>query len=160
MRGAGGTEGGLGRFIVGLIMLIVGGYLLLDAIQVRSPGFGLGYGLYSFGGFQLRTGMILIPMIFGIGMIFYDAKAIIGWGPRRGLAGRHGGWCARQRTLHDAAAVELRPHRDPGPIRGRRRTPAELAQEPAARAGPLERSPARHLTPAARCAGQRCAFIT
>jgi hypothetical protein len=79
MRGAGGTEGGIGRFFVGLIMLIVGGYLLLDAIQVRSPGFGLGYGMYSFGGFQLRTGMILIPMILGIGMIFYDAKTIVGW---------------------------------------------------------------------------------
>lgn len=32
--GAGGTEGGIGRFFMGLIMMVAGGYLFLNNIQV------------------------------------------------------------------------------------------------------------------------------
>lgn len=77
-RGAGGTEGGLGRFFIGLVMMIAGGYLFFDAIRV-THGFHMGYRLYSFGGFHLTGGMVLIPLIFGIGIIFYNSKNIIGW---------------------------------------------------------------------------------
>jgi len=78
MRGAGGTQGGLGRFFVGLAMMIGGGYLFFDSIRVSS-GFGLGRAIYSFGGFGLTSGMILIPFIFGIGFLFYNARNPIGW---------------------------------------------------------------------------------
>ncbi|ACL04255.1 Putative uncharacterized membrane protein [Desulfatibacillum aliphaticivorans] len=82
MRGAGGTSGGTGRFVLGLIMIVAGGYLFLDNITVRS-GFGLGYGLYTFGlgswNMRLTSGMVLIPFIFGIGYIFYNSKSLIGW---------------------------------------------------------------------------------
>ena len=78
MRGAGGTEGGLGRFFIGLLMLIGGGYLFLQSILVRST-FSLGYGLYTIGTFQLTSGMVMIPFMFGIGLIFYNAKNILGW---------------------------------------------------------------------------------
>jgi len=77
-RGAGGTEGGLGRFLIGLAMMIGGGYLFFDSIKVVS-GFHWGFGLYRFGGFHLTSGMILIPCIFGIGFLFYNAKNPIGW---------------------------------------------------------------------------------
>ena len=77
-RGAGGSEGGLGRFLIGLAMMIGGGYLFLDSIMVVS-GFRWGYGLYRFGGFQLTTGLLLIPFMFGIGFIFYQSKNPIGW---------------------------------------------------------------------------------
>lgn len=77
-HGAGGTGGGGGRFFLGLIMMIAGGYLFLDSIRV-SHGFHMGYHLYSFGGFHLTSGMVLIPLIFGIGIIFYNGKSIIGW---------------------------------------------------------------------------------
>lgn len=78
MRGAGGTEGGVGSFLVGLVMLIAGGYLFLSAIHV-SNHFHLGYRLYSVGGFGLTSGMVLVPFIFGIGMVFYNARNPLGW---------------------------------------------------------------------------------
>ncbi|MFH1135039.1 MAG: hypothetical protein V1816_03025 [Pseudomonadota bacterium] len=77
-RGAGGTEGGLGRFFIGLAMMAGGGYLFFDSIRVVS-NFSWGLGLYNVGGFQLTTGLVLIPAIFGIGLIFFNAKNFIGW---------------------------------------------------------------------------------
>jgi len=78
MRGAGGTEGGIGRFFIGLGMVIVGGYLFFDSIRVTS-GFHWGGALYSAGGYSLTSGMILIPLIAGIAVIFYSANNLIGW---------------------------------------------------------------------------------
>ena len=54
------------------------GYLFLDAIHVVSR-FGFRTSLYSFGGFHLRSGMVLVPFIFGVGMIFYNARNWLGW---------------------------------------------------------------------------------
>ncbi|MCL2915912.1 hypothetical protein L2725_19400 [Shewanella corallii] len=82
MRGAGGSSGGLGHFFIGLTMMIVGLYLLLNAIQVRSS-FGMGMSLYGFqaGGFNvsITTGMVMVPFIFGVGIMFYNSKNPIGW---------------------------------------------------------------------------------
>ncbi|WP_419662943.1 hypothetical protein Dvar_34330 [Desulfosarcina variabilis str. Montpellier] len=78
-RGAGGTSGGLGRFFIGLAMMVAGGYLFLNAIHV-SYSFHLGHRLFSVGGIYLTSGMTLIPLIFGIGFIFYDARSVLGWG--------------------------------------------------------------------------------
>ena len=33
MQGAGGTEGGTGRFIIALIMIVAGGHLFLHSIK-------------------------------------------------------------------------------------------------------------------------------
>lgn len=78
MRGAGGTEGGLGRFFIGLVMLIGGFYLFFNAIIVTHQ-FRLGYSLFSLGGFSITSGLLLIPFIFGVGMIFYNSKNVLGW---------------------------------------------------------------------------------
>lgn len=78
MRGAGGTEGGVGRFFAGLAMLIVGLYLLLRSVTVTS-GFGWGYALLSFGGVGVTSGMIMIPFMIGVGMVFYSARSLLGW---------------------------------------------------------------------------------
>jgi hypothetical protein len=77
-RGAGGTNGGIGRFFIGLVMMIAGGYLFFDAIQV-TQFIHFGYSLFSFGSFHLTSGMVLVPFIFGIGIIFYNAKNPLGW---------------------------------------------------------------------------------
>ncbi len=77
-RGAGGSQGGAGRFFIGLIMIIGGGYLFLDAIQVINH-FGFGRSFYSIGGVHLTTGMVLVPLIFGIGFIFYNSNNPLGW---------------------------------------------------------------------------------
>lgn len=77
-RGAGGTDGGTGTFLLGIIMMIVGGYLLLNAIVVR-PQFGLGMVAFRLGGIPVTSGMVLVPFIFGVGIIFYNARNWLGW---------------------------------------------------------------------------------
>jgi hypothetical protein len=77
-RGAGGNEGGTGSFLIGLAMMIGGGYLLLNGIVVR-PNFGFGAQVFGIGGFAITSGMVFIPFMFGVGMIFYNARNWIGW---------------------------------------------------------------------------------
>jgi uncharacterized protein len=85
IEGAGGTKGGFGNFFSGLGMLVVGFYLLLNKIVLTST-LGMGSSLYSFRNVantsynvSVTSGMIFIPMIFGIMMVFYNAKSIWGW---------------------------------------------------------------------------------
>ncbi len=77
-RGAGGSDGGTGAFLIGLIMMIGGGYLLLNGIVVR-PVFGFGSRMFGIGGVPITTGMVFIPFMFGVGLIFYKSKNWIGW---------------------------------------------------------------------------------
>lgn len=78
MRGAGGTPGGYIGFVVGLVMMCGGFYLLLNSIVVKAR-FGFGYSVYSVGGYSITSGMILIPFLFGVGLIFFDRQSISGW---------------------------------------------------------------------------------
>jgi len=78
MKGAGGTSGGIGHFFIGLIMMCTGFYLLLNSIVVSST-FGAGVLLFHFSGYGISSGMIMIPFIFGVGMVFYNSKNFIGW---------------------------------------------------------------------------------
>ena len=55
-----------------------GFYMLLNSITV-STHFGFGNHLYSLGRVGVTSGMIMIPFIFGIGIIFYDSKKWYGW---------------------------------------------------------------------------------
>ncbi|HEY7500527.1 MAG TPA: hypothetical protein VH740_18540 [Vicinamibacterales bacterium] len=70
-RGAGGTPGGVGQFFIGLIMAAVGGYLLLNQVQVTTSFWSFG----RYGGF----GLTLLPLLAGIAFLFYDGKSIVGW---------------------------------------------------------------------------------
>lgn len=76
--GAGGNDGGVGSFVIGLIMMIGGGYLLLNGIIVR-PNFSMGARVFGIGGFAITSGMVFIPFMFGVGMIFYNSRNWIGW---------------------------------------------------------------------------------
>jgi hypothetical protein len=82
MRGAGGTSGGIGEFWLGIIMMCGGFYMLFNAITVTSH-FGMSmslYGMSLFGStYSITTGMVMIPFMFGIGMVFYNAKNILAW---------------------------------------------------------------------------------
>lgn len=77
-RGAGGTDGGQGSFLLGLIMMIGGGYLLLQSIIVR-PAFGFGMTAFNAGGVPVTSGMILVVFMFGVGLIFYKRENYLGW---------------------------------------------------------------------------------
>ena len=63
-------------------MMCGGFYLLLNAISVSS-NFGMGARLYGFSAmgssYGITSGMIMFPFIFGIGLIFYNGKNILGW---------------------------------------------------------------------------------
>ncbi|GAA6171429.1 hypothetical protein NBRC116592_10990 [Colwellia sp. KU-HH00111] len=82
MKGAGGTSGGLSHFFIGLIMMCGGFYMLLNAITVTSS-FGMGMRLYGFsamgGQYNITSGMIMIPFMFGVGLIFYNGRNFLGW---------------------------------------------------------------------------------
>lgn len=56
--------------------------MLLNAITVTS-GFGMGMRMYGFsamsGNYNITSGMIMIPFIFGVGIIFYNSRNILGW---------------------------------------------------------------------------------
>ncbi|MEM8804033.1 MAG: hypothetical protein AAFX07_13225 [Pseudomonadota bacterium] len=77
-RGAGGTEGGTMEFLLGLAMMCGGGYLLLSRIIVQAP-WGFGARIYSYGGYNMTTGMIFIPFMIGVGFLFYNSRNWIGW---------------------------------------------------------------------------------
>ena len=70
-RGAGGTPGGTGEFIIGLIMAVAGAYLIVNQVVVVG-GFWTMWGYNTFG-------LSLVPLIFGIGILFFNGKSIAGW---------------------------------------------------------------------------------
>lgn len=70
-RGAGGTEGGIGTFLIGFAMAVAGGWLLTNQVTVTS-----GYWrVWGYNGF----GLSLLPLVVGIGFLFFDGKSIVGW---------------------------------------------------------------------------------
>ncbi len=71
MKGAGGTNGGVGLFFGGVAMVVAGGYLLLARVTVVSGGWRF-YGYDAFG-------LSLVPLLVGIGMLFYNGRSIAGW---------------------------------------------------------------------------------
>jgi len=71
VRGAGGTPGGIGEFFVGLAMTIAGAYLITNRVVVASSFWSL-WGYNTFG-------LSLVPLIFGIGILFFNRKSIAGW---------------------------------------------------------------------------------
>jgi len=76
MRGAGGTPGGVGTFFLGLLCTVLGGYLVLNQVQVSSSFsfFGL-WGWNRPAGF----GLTMLPLLIGIGVLFFDGKSKLGW---------------------------------------------------------------------------------
>ena len=78
MNGAGGTGGGTGQFFLGLVLMCGGFYLLLNSVVVSSS-FGLGMRLFGVGGYGITGGIVLIPLVIGIAMIFYNARNVLGW---------------------------------------------------------------------------------
>lgn len=69
--GAGGSEGGMGMFLFGVGMAIAGGYLLTNQVTVTT-------GFWHWGGYN-TFGLTLIPLLIGIGLLFFDGRSIAGW---------------------------------------------------------------------------------
>jgi hypothetical protein len=67
----GGTPGGLGEFVLGFIMTCVGGYLISNQVTVVGSYWTF-WGANSFG-------VTLIPLLFGVGILFFNGRSTIGW---------------------------------------------------------------------------------
>src|ERR1043165_2973619 len=70
-RGAGGTPGGVGQFLLGLGLAVAGGYMLTERVTVTSGYWAL-WGHSAFG-------LSVLPLVIGIGLLFYNGKSIAGW---------------------------------------------------------------------------------
>jgi hypothetical protein len=71
VRGAGGTPGGLGSFLIGLGLIVGGGYLFADRVTVSTSYWSL-WGYNTFG-------LSLIPLFLGVGWLFFDGRSVGGW---------------------------------------------------------------------------------
>jgi len=67
----GGTPGGLGHFLLGFAMACLGGYLLANQVMVAGSYWNF-YGGNTFG-------ITLLPMLIGIGLLFWNGRSIFGW---------------------------------------------------------------------------------
>jgi hypothetical protein len=70
-RGAGGTPGGLGEFLIGFVMACAGGYLLTQQVTVTS-GFWVLWGYNAFG-------LTLVPLLAGVALLFFNGRSKVGW---------------------------------------------------------------------------------
>src|SRR5215213_11999679 len=70
-RGAGGTSGGVGEFLLGLGMSVAGAYLLTQRVTVTS-GYWTLWGYNAFG-------LSLLPLLFGVGLLFFNGRSVAGW---------------------------------------------------------------------------------
>ena len=70
-EGPGGTPGGLGEFLFGLILAGAGGYLLSQQVAVTS-------GYWSLWGHN-AFGLTLIPILLGVGLLFFNGRSKVGW---------------------------------------------------------------------------------
>ena len=71
MSDVGGTPGGLGEFALGFVMTCVGGYLISNQTMITSSYWNF-WGANSFG-------VTLIPLLFGVAILFFNGRSTIGW---------------------------------------------------------------------------------
>jgi hypothetical protein len=74
MENVGGTPGGMRTFLLGIIMTVVGGYLLMNQVTVYGGFWNFGF----LGGYGRSFGITLLPLLFGIGILFVDGRSFAG----------------------------------------------------------------------------------
>jgi hypothetical protein len=70
-RGAGGTSGGLGTFLIGAAMTVVGCIWFFQNLMVSSSI----RTMWGYGG----SGLALLVLVVGIGVLFFSGKSLLGW---------------------------------------------------------------------------------
>lgn len=68
----GGTEGGGGTFVVGLLLLAIGGWLFVGNLHVSSFMWGKLPG-------GLGLGAVFLPLFVGLALLFFDGGSKLGW---------------------------------------------------------------------------------
>jgi hypothetical protein len=72
-EGPGGTPGGLGEALVGLAMMMLGVYLVFDSVTIHTSYWRF------FGGAGTSFGITLLPLLAGVGMLFFNGRSLLGW---------------------------------------------------------------------------------
>lgn len=67
------------RFFVGLLMFGGGLFMILQNVDVTSGWGGFGGSFFRIGSYSLPNGLIMLPIIIGIGMLFVMDRKIFGW---------------------------------------------------------------------------------
>lgn len=80
----GGTEGGTSSFLMGggLVLMALGMYLFLDSVRVSSGQYGWMSGMIGRGRQGMETtsmGIIFVPFLLGVGVLFFDASKKWAW---------------------------------------------------------------------------------
>ncbi len=86
MIGPGGTEGGFGKFVLGLVLSAVSLYFFFDSVRVDTTGSGWisgglrggrggGRGMWE----TTSMGIVFLPFFIGIVTLFYDSKKKWAW---------------------------------------------------------------------------------
>lgn len=79
-RGAGGTQGGILEFFIGAVMVMGGGYMFLSRVIVTTGRFGFRIPFGDGGGLVVNDfGLALLPLLVGIGILFFNWRNIVGW---------------------------------------------------------------------------------
>ena len=71
ISGAGGTPGGVGQFLIGFVLAVVGGWLLMNQVTVTS-------GMWSLWGYN-SFGLSLLPFVAGVALLFFNGRSMSGW---------------------------------------------------------------------------------
>jgi hypothetical protein len=67
------------RLVVGLVMLLVGTYLFLDAVHVNNF-FSSRFTIFSAGSFRVTPGVVMLPLLVGIFLLFFGSWTRVGVG--------------------------------------------------------------------------------
>jgi hypothetical protein len=69
----GGTPGGAGEFLAGLLMMAVGVYMVFNRVTVHTSFW------HFFGSAQTSFGVTLLPLLVGVGALAFNGRSVLGW---------------------------------------------------------------------------------
>jgi hypothetical protein len=72
-EGPGGTPGGAVEVLVGLLMIGIGIYIVFDHVTVHTSFWRF------FGGPGTSFGLTMLPLLGGIGVLFFNGRSTLGW---------------------------------------------------------------------------------
>jgi hypothetical protein len=78
----GGHEGGEGYFLGGIALVIAGLYFFMDSVYVTTGQFGTISRMVGGGRNGMETtsmGIVFLPFLIGVGVLFYDSSKKWGW---------------------------------------------------------------------------------
>ena len=72
-EGPGGTPGGIGEVLIGLVMIAVGVYMVFDRVTVHTSFWRFA------GGPGASFGLTMLPLLIGVGVLFFNGTSKLGW---------------------------------------------------------------------------------